>query len=194
MGDVERFTLGLVGARSSPPLRGRFGSSDRIVERVGRPRNGFLESIRGRSRGVSRVPTHLALVVGLLAAVGAFGCSAYQTGLGPGAACVRSAQCQGGLVCNMGMCTSDLAGFGMGMPPVLPDGGPPDALVDPDAAPPEMDAGPPIDAAMPPLDAPMPPPDSFVPPPDSFVPPLDAFVPATDAFVEPDAFVALDAS
>lgn len=140
-------------------------------------------------------------IAALLAGLAAAGCTGVPTGLGPGAACVRSAQCQGGLVCNMGMCTSDLGGFGTGMPPMRPfDAGPVDAQVDDaeidapdlDSGPPE-DTGPPVDAPMPPVDAFVPPDDAFVPPDDAFVPPVDAFVPPDDAFVPPDAFVDLDA-
>ncbi|GAB4206207.1 MAG: hypothetical protein OHK0013_22640 [Sandaracinaceae bacterium] len=127
-----------------------------------------------------------------------------------GGRCARTAECAPGLACNMGVCTTDLTGLGMGMVPMLPtDAGPVDAPADPDAfsaedafvepvdayVPPGTDAfspdafEPPPDAFSPPVDAYMPPePDAFVPPVDAFSPPdPDAFVVGPDAFVEPDA-------
>lgn len=137
--------------------------------------------------------------LGLVIAGAIAGCSGVPTGLGPGAECVRSAQCQPNLVCSMGMCTSDLTGFGTGTPPVRPmDAGPVDAQVDPDAEVDafvvDMDAGPDVDAFVPDVDAFVPDVDAFVPEVDAFVPEVDAYVPEVDAYVpDVDAFVDLDA-
>ncbi|WP_236605381.1 hypothetical protein [Sandaracinus amylolyticus] len=69
------------------------------------------------------------------------GCSGAPTNLAEGARCVRSTQCAVGLACNMGVCTSDLDGFGMGTVPSADAGGI-DAAV-------EIDAGEPIDSGTP---------------------------------------------
>jgi hypothetical protein len=89
----------------------------------------------------------------------------------------------------MGMCTSNLTGFGTGMPsmPQVRDAGPVDGQIDLDAAAdafvPYLDSGPGVDAVVPPVDAYVPALDAFVPDVDAFVPAVDAFVPDVDAFV-----------
>lgn len=140
------------------------------------------------------------------------GCVGLQTPVGAGGRCTRTAECATGLLCNMGVCTTDRTGFGMGMVPVPPmDAGPVDAFVEPDAFVEGTDAFmEPVDAYIPPgtdawaPDAWAPDPDAFSPPmpdawapdPDAFSPPMpDAFVPdMPDAFVEPDAFEEPDAA
>ncbi len=138
----------------------------------------------------------LAILVGTLV-----GCVGATSRLGEGGRCSRTAECAPGLLCNAGVCTSDLTGFGMGMVPVTPmDAGPVDAPLDPDAFA-DMDAFSELDAFVEPVDAYVPPgadawaPDAFIPPPDAFVVPVDAFTPPTpDAFspADPDAFVPPD--
>lgn len=91
------------------------------------------------------------------------GCAREVGNAGPGESCVRAAQCQAGLACVGGQCTSDLSGLEGGVVPVPPmDAGPP-----PDAGPP-VDAGPMADSGPPPMV------DSGPPPPDSGTPPADA--------------------
>ncbi len=157
--------------------------------------------------------SRLALVLALAAPVFA-GCVGVQGGLAAGARCTRTAECGPGLLCNMGVCSTDRTGFGMGMVPVMPmDAGPVDAPLEPDAFIEGVDAFvEPIDAYVPPgtdawaPDAWAPEPDAFTPPmpdaftpgmPDAFTPPVDAFTPPMpdahvddpDAFEEPDAAI-----
>ena len=133
------------------------------------------------------------------------GCSSYPANLAAGQACVRSAQCSGGLVCSVGQCTADLTMFGGGHPTVLDAGPPTDAALADDAAIADdadlmpMDTGPlpdvgplpdtgpvPIDsgtdAGPTPVDAATPV-DAFTPPVDAATP-VDAFVPADDADID----------
>jgi hypothetical protein len=120
-----------------------------------------------------------------------------------GGRCTRTAECGPGLACNMGVCTTDLTGFGMGMVPMPPmDAGPVDAPPEPDAFSEDDAFVEPVDAYVPPgidafaPDAYEPPPDAFSPPLDAYTPPSpDAFSPPADAYTppSPDAFVEDDA-
>lgn len=144
-----------------------------------------------------RSPDLVPLARGLAVALtlGVVGCVGTPVRLGAGARCTRTIECGAGLLCNMGVCTTDRTGFGMGMVPVPPmDAGPVDA-------PPEPDAFTEDDAFTEPVDAYIPPgtdawaPDAFEPTPDAFSPPIDAFSPPSpDAFTPtmPDAFTPPD--
>ncbi len=127
-----------------------------------------------------------------LAMLALLGC-ARETGFAAnGESCVRSTECQAGLACVAGQCTSDLAGLEGGtLPPIPVDAGPRvDAGMDAsvDAGPPPPDAGPrdggpgPIDSGPRPMDSGPPPmPDSGPPPtPDSGPPPTPDSGPAPD--------------
>lgn len=152
-------------------------------------------------RSVARWVVALALVSVPGSSVA--GCGGAPADLATGEPCVRSAQCQPGLVCNMGMCSADLTGFGEGVVPSADAGIQVDAGEELDAGP-EVDAGPPIDAgpppdAGPPVDAGSTPdagppdagpPDAGPPdagPPDAGPPEMDAGTPEPDAGAEEDA-------
>ena len=143
------------------------------------------------------------------------GCVSAPAPIAAGGRCTRTVECGPGLLCNMGLCTTDRTGFGMGMVPVLPmDAGPLDAFEAPDAAvevedaftePPDAHVLPGTDAWAPDAwvpDAWVPDafspsaPDAWAPPPDASMPPSpDAHVPIPpDAFSEPDVFEAPDAA
>jgi hypothetical protein len=138
------------------------------------------------------------------------GCVSAPAPIAAGGRCTRTVECGPGLLCNMGLCTTDRTGFGMGMVPVLPmDAGPLDAFEAPDAAVEVEDAftEPPDAHVLPGTDAWAPvawvpdafspsAPDAWAPPPDASMPPSpDAHVPVPpDAFSEPDVFEAPDAA
>jgi hypothetical protein len=111
--------------------------------------------------------------------VALLGCGDTASGLGAGETCIRTAQCDDGLACVAGRCSSDLTGLegGGGTVPSLDAGQPVDAGPPPDGAPP-IDSGPP-----PVTDAGPPPPDSGPPPMmDSGPPPMtDSGPEMTDA-------------
>ncbi len=145
------------------------------------------------------MPLSLAVSLALGAAVA--GCVGTPVRLGAGARCTRTIECGPGLLCNMGVCTTDRTGFGMGMVPVPPmDAGPVDAPLEPDAFGAD-DAYSEEDAFLEPIDAYIPPgtdawaPDAFEPTPDAFTPPIDAFTPPMPDAVTPtppDAFTPPD--
>jgi len=206
------------GSRSSGRLTARFSQCQRHPETcVDPPQTSSAATTLGELRCfVYSVVIMRGAVMLLLASAGlasATGCVGAPGALAAGARCTRTSECGPGLLCNMGVCTTDRTGFGNGMVPVVPmDAGPVDAPLEPDAfvegvdafvepvdayVPPGTDAWAP-DAWEPPVDAFTPPtPDAFTPgTPDAFTPPVDAFTPATpDAFVDdPDAFVEPDAA
>ncbi|HEY8432656.1 MAG TPA: hypothetical protein VIL20_30000 [Sandaracinaceae bacterium] len=103
-----------------------------------------------------------------LSLVWASGCARETGYAAAGESCVRSVQCQAGLACVGGVCTTDLSGLEGGVVPMPPV----DAAMMIDAG---MDAATPPDAASPPDSGPPPMPDSGPPPmPDSGPPPDDA--------------------
>lgn len=130
----------------------------------------------------------LGLLVGFIAA----GCALSPTNLAPGSRCVRSTQCNPGLVCAGGICTADLDGFG-GTVPVV-DSGAVDAPSDMDAPMEDtgpivmIDSGPGVDAPVPPgMDSGPPPVDAPVVTPDTPVVMPDTPPATPDAPVEVDA-------
>lgn len=126
------------------------------------------------------------------------GCPLAPLGVAEGGRCVRSTQCNGGLVCSAaGICTSDLMGFGTGMVPVVDAAGIDAGMLDAgdfdggafDAG--DFDGGGPIDAPIVPMDTPVIPMDTPVP--MDTPAPFDAGMPdaGEDAPVaDPDAPVA----
>ena len=137
---------------------------------------------RSARRSLERVRSSLAI-----AFIALFAACDGSSGAAAGESCFRTAQCEDGLACVAGRCSTDVTGLGGGMVPSLdagqvivpgdagprPDGGPlPDAGPTPDTGTPPADSGPP-----PPVDSGPPPPvDSGPPPPvDSGPPPpMDA--------------------
>jgi hypothetical protein len=132
-----------------------------------------------------------AALSGLLLLVG---CG--DTSLGAqGDVCVRASQCEPGLACVAGMCTSDLSGLeggvvpnrdsgqmGMDSGPPADSGPMPDTGPTPDSGPTPMDSGPaPVDSGPPPVDSGPPPVDSGPPPVDSGPPPVDSGPPPVDS-------------
>lgn len=108
----------------------------------------------------------VALTGGLL-----FGCSVDSAGYGGD--CVRSSECNAGLVCIEGSCTNDLS--------LLEDPGEVPDLSEPDAGAVPLDASA-TDAAAPALDGATPTSDAALPLPDAQSPQLDAtLAPQLDA-------------
>lgn len=103
----------------------------------------------------------VALVGGLLV-----GCAVDSAGYGGD--CVRSTECNAGLVCIEGTCTNDLS--------LLDDPGEVPELREPDAGVVPSDAAV-SDAAAPALDGALPIPDAAAPLPDAALPALDATLP-----------------
>lgn len=151
-----------------------------------------------RLSGVGRI----ALALGLLLACGGatVGCALSPQNVAAGGRCLRSTQCNPGLVCAGGVCTADLDGFGGTVPVIdagpidapivmmdvpMDDVGPVDSGPLPDVGPGldapviGMDSGPGMDAGPPPVDAPPPTPDTPAAPdvpdePDAPPPEIDA--------------------
>lgn len=125
----------------------------------------------------------------LLAALALLGCAREVGFADEGEGCVRSTECQAGLACVAGRCSSDLSGLEGGTLPPRPmdagprvDAGPMDSGSPMDSGP--RDSGPPVDSGPPPPDSG--PRDSGPPPvdagpPDSGPPPVDAGPPPVDA-------------
>nr|HEX4318066.1 hypothetical protein [Kofleriaceae bacterium] len=102
--------------------------------------------------------------------------------------CTSDDDCAGGQICDItGMCASSTMAGHCGGPGATADGGPTDAGVPDDSAPPvdapkhHGDAAGPVDAPKPPIDAPKPPIDAPAPPIDAPKPPIDAPAPPVDA-------------
>jgi hypothetical protein len=141
-----------------------------------------------RRRGsptLARMSVRWSVALAVLALVGC----ARETGFASGGEpCVRSTECQAGLACVAGQCTTDLSGLEGGtLPPHPMDAGPGiDSGPGMDAGPgvdagPGIDAGPGMDAGPPPRDSGPPPRDSGPPPVDSGPPPVDSGPPPVDS-------------